>query len=134
MTISRTHSSSSLTPSASLDDVLRVLGHDCPLGCARASAELDADVWLTRTALPLPSIERPTLVVIDSSASQAPPTRTFQLVRFVDRCARSDGIRVRERRASDHELTALPAQLTTTPQGGPALAMSGSLPLRPGGR
>jgi hypothetical protein len=91
-----------------LADVLYSLGHDCPLGCARASDELGAAVWLTRTGLPVPGRDDPRLVVIDSSASLAPPFRSYHLVRFVDRCARVDGVRVRERRASDVRTTPIP--------------------------
>jgi hypothetical protein len=84
-----------------LADELIGLGHDCPLGCGRAAAELGAPVLLTRPGLPLPMHEHPTLVVVDSGGSGAPVGRSYQLVRFLDRCARSDGIRVRDRRASD---------------------------------
>jgi hypothetical protein len=101
MTVSGTLPSTLRTPVPELADVLHSLGHDCPNGCARASDELGATVWLTRTGLPTPGRDDPTLVVVDSSASLAPPNRSYQLVRFVDRCARSDGVRVRERRASD---------------------------------
>jgi hypothetical protein len=75
--------------------------HDCPMGCGRAAAELGAPVLMTRPGLPLPMHEHPTLVVVDSGGSGAPLGRSYQLVRFLDRCARSDGIRVRDRRASD---------------------------------
>jgi hypothetical protein len=101
MTISRTIPTTVAVPVPELADVLHVLGHDCPNGCARASDELGATVWLTRTGLPVPGRDEPTLVVVDSSASLAPPNRSYQLIRYVDRCARSDGVRVRERRASD---------------------------------
>jgi hypothetical protein len=101
MTVSRTIPSAFSTPVPELADVLHVLGHDCPNGCGRASDELGATVWLTRTGLPLADRDDPALVVVDSSASLAPPDRSHQLVRFVDRCARADGVRVRERRASD---------------------------------
>jgi hypothetical protein len=101
MTVSRTPSSPFATTVPELADVLHALGHDCPNGCARASDELRATVWLTRTGLPASGRVDPTLVVVDSSASLAPPNRSYQLIRFVDRCARTDGIRVRERRASD---------------------------------
>jgi len=84
-----------------LADLLIGLGHDCPMGCGRAAAELGAPVLLTRPGLPLPLHENPTLVVVDSGASGAPLGRSHQLVRYLDRCARSDGIRVREGRASD---------------------------------
>ena len=84
-----------------LADLLIGLGHDCPMGCGRAAAELGAPVLLTRPGLPMPLHENPTLVVVDSGASGAPLGRSHQLVRFLDRCARSDGIRVRDRRASD---------------------------------
>jgi hypothetical protein len=103
MTVSRTAHPS---PGAAgggreLADALISLGHDCPLGCGRAAAELGAPVLLTRTGLPLPLQEQPTLVIVDSGGSGAPLGRSHQLVRFLDRCARSDGIRVRDRRASD---------------------------------
>ena len=101
MTVSRTFSSASSVPSPELADVLHSFGHDCPNGCARAYDELGATVWLTRTGLPIAGREDPALVVVDSSASLAPLHRSHQLVRFVDRCARADGVRVRERRASD---------------------------------
>jgi hypothetical protein len=101
MSVSRTRPSAFAAPVPELADVLHSLGHDCPNGCARASDELGATVWLTRTGLPAPGREDPTLVVVDSSASLAPPNRSNQLIRFVDRCARTDGVRVRERRTSD---------------------------------
>jgi hypothetical protein len=107
MSISRTGQTPAAPPIPNLDDVLRTLGHDCPWRCARASVELDAAVWLTRTGLPSASIDSPTLMVVDSSASQAPTNRSFQLVRFIDHCARTDGVGVRERRASDTTGTAL---------------------------
>ena len=75
MTSSDTVRRSSTPISPSLEDVLRSLGHDCPLGCARASAELEASVWLTRVGLPLALNPSPTLVVVDTSASLAPPNR-----------------------------------------------------------
>ena len=101
MTVTRTIPSASSGPVPELADVLHSFGHDCPNGCARASDELGATVWLTRAGLPVADHDDPTLVVVDSSASLAPPDRSHQLVRFVDRCARADGVRVRERRASD---------------------------------
>jgi hypothetical protein len=51
---------------------------------ARASDELGATVWLTRTGLPVAGRVAPTLVVVDSSGSLAPPIRSHRLVRFVD--------------------------------------------------
>jgi hypothetical protein len=84
-----------------LADVLIGLGHDCPMGCSRAAAELGAPVWLTRRGLPMPTSSRPALVVVDSAASGAPLGRSHQLVRYLDHCARADNIRVRDRRASD---------------------------------
>ena len=101
MTVSRNFPPTLLPPVPELADVLHSLGHDCPNGCARASDELGATVWLTRAGLPVPGRDDPALVVVDSSASLAPPNRSHQLIRFVDRCARTDGVRVRERRASD---------------------------------
>ncbi len=99
MSVSRTQSFAVPTPE--LADVLHFLGHACPLGCGRASDELGATIWLTRRGLPIAGRGYPTLVVVDSSASLAPPNRSNELVRYVDRCARTDGVRVRERRASD---------------------------------
>jgi hypothetical protein len=128
MTISRTHNPPAGSAGTSLDDVLRSLGHDCPLGCARASTELDASVWLTRTGLPLADVATPALVVVDSSASLAPANRTFQLVRFVDRCARSDGVRVRERRASDRGDAGRPAVPAGAGNDGQARAMGSGSP------
>jgi hypothetical protein len=110
MTVSRIITSAFSSPVPELADVLHSLGHDCPNGCARASDELGATVWLTRTGLPVPGRDDPTLVVVDSSASLAPPSRSFQLIRFVDRCARTDGVRVRERRSSD--VLVMPTQLS----------------------
>ena len=101
MTVTRSTSITFAAPVPALADVLHALGHDCPRGCARASDELGASVWATRRGLPDPGRDDPTLVVVDSSASLAPPTRSRHLVRFVDGCARADGIRVRERRTSD---------------------------------
>jgi hypothetical protein len=101
MTVSRISSASGPAPVPDLADVLHALGHSCPLGCARASDELRAPVWLTRTALPAADHDDPMLVVVDLTASLAPQHRSQLLLRFVDQCARSDGIRVRERRASD---------------------------------
>jgi hypothetical protein len=108
MTVSRSSSSAVRAPAPDLADVLHTLGHDCPLGCGRASDELGATVWLTRAGLPAFGMEAPALVVIDSSSSLGPPVRTNHLVRFVDRCARADGVRVRERRASDVRTTPAP--------------------------
>ncbi|HEY5136531.1 MAG TPA: hypothetical protein VIJ41_12115 [Candidatus Nanopelagicales bacterium] len=108
MTVSRTIPSAFAAPLPDLADVLHSLGHDCPLGCARASDELGATVWLTRIGLPVSGRDDPTLVVVDSTASFAPPNRSYHLVRFVDRRARTDGIRVRERRASDVPTTSIP--------------------------
>ena len=101
MTVSRNGATSLTTPVPELADVLHSLGHDCPNGCDRASDELGATVWATRTGLPAMDRVEPTLVVVDTSASLAPPNRSYNLVQFVDRCARTDGIRVRERRTSD---------------------------------
>jgi hypothetical protein len=101
MTVSRNVPTALTTPAPGLADVLNSLGHSCPLGCARASDQLGATVWATRTGLPLPGRDDPTLVIVDSSASLAPRNRSQHLVHFVDSCARTDGIRVRERRASD---------------------------------
>ena len=105
MTISRTLPSVLATPVPELADVLHSLGHSCPNGCGRASDELGATVWLTRTGLPVPGLPAQTLVVVDSSGSLAPPIRSYHLVHFVDSCARADGVRVRERRASDVRTT-----------------------------
>ena len=102
MTVSRNVPTSLTPPAPELADVLNSLGHNCPMGCARASDELGAAVWSTRTGLPLPGRAHPTLVIVDSSASLAPHSRSRRLVHFVDSCARTDGIRVRERRASDN--------------------------------
>jgi len=101
MTVSRSSPAAPRASAPELADVLHSLGHSCPLGCARASDELGATVLLTRTGLPIAGRDDPTLVVVDSSASLAPVTRSQRLVRYVDRCARADGVRVRERRASD---------------------------------
>jgi hypothetical protein len=108
MTISRTIPSTFAPPVPELADVLHELGHVCPNGCARASDELGATVWLTRTGLSAAGRLSPTLVVVDSSGSLAPPIRSHRLVRFVDGCARADGVRVRERRASDVRTTPIP--------------------------
>jgi hypothetical protein len=105
MTISRTIPSVVATPVPDLADVLHSLGHICPNGCGRASDELGATVWLTRTGLPSAGMADPTLVVVDSSGSLRPTNRSYHLVRFVDGCARADGVRVRERRASDVRTT-----------------------------
>ena len=101
MTVSRNFPTSLTTPAPELADVLHSLGHNCPLGCARASDELGATVRATRTGLPVAGRDDPTLVVVDSSASLAPDSRSQHLIHYVDTCARTDGIRVRERRASD---------------------------------
>jgi hypothetical protein len=58
--------------SPDLASLLVALGHDCPQGCARASAELGAAVWLTRRGLPLPTSGSPTLVVVDTRAHSCP--------------------------------------------------------------
>jgi hypothetical protein len=105
MTVSRNTSPGLPEPVPALADVLHVLGHDCPLGCGRASDELGAAVWMTRPGLPVPGRYAPTLVVVDSSASLSPPNRSAHLVQYLDRCARADGVRVRERRASDVRAT-----------------------------
>ena len=107
MTVSRFAASPYASDAPELADVLHSLGHDCPLGCARASDELGATVWSTRTGMPVAGWQDPTLVVVDSSRSLAPPSRSSRLIHFVDGCARSDGIRVRERRASDSSTSAL---------------------------
>jgi hypothetical protein len=105
MTINRNTSPGARLPAPDLADVLHVLGHDCPLGCGRASDELGATVWLTRAGLPVPGRYAPTLVVVDSRASLSPPNRSAHLVQYLDGCARADGVRVRERRASDVRAT-----------------------------
>lgn len=116
MTVSRMFTPSSVSATSSLSDVLLDLGHDCPLGCSRAASELAAPVVLVRSGLPVPTTTRPTLVVVDSGASGAPLARSHQLVKFLDRCARQDGIRIRDRRASDVPLRrpqSMPAEHTT---------------------
>ena len=106
-----------------LSDVLGALGHDCPTGCSRAASELNAPVWLIRRGLPTPVSTRQLLVVLDTTRSLPAPGRSHALVRYLDRCTRSDGIRVRARRSSDVARRERSAMVLDATQAGPPWAL-----------
>ena len=87
--------------SMSLSAVLGRLGHDCPGTCDAADTELGAPVWFVRSRMNGAGPGDTALVVLDSSDFGCSITRSRQLLREINDCTRSHGIRVSERRVGD---------------------------------
>ncbi len=79
-----------------LGDALASLGHDPHDDCPAAAAGLDPDVWLVRSR---PVTGALSLLIVDFGDSFLPGAK---LLRAINRCTRSDHIRVLMRRGEDH--------------------------------
>ena len=84
-----------------LGPVLAGLGHECPGRCGAAADELGASVWFVRRRSSGIGRSESMLVVLDASDYDGPLARSRHLMRDVNDCVRSDGIRVTERRIDD---------------------------------
>ncbi|CAN5594808.1 hypothetical protein BH10ACT8_BH10ACT8_08330 [soil metagenome] len=77
------------------------LGHECTGGCPAAAAELRACVWYERRFALQNHCPASTVAVVDLCHQRAGSEQTQTLLSQVDRCARRDGIAVRERLPRD---------------------------------
>jgi hypothetical protein len=89
---------------APVTSVLADLGHNCPGTCTEASDELGAELWFVRRRLAAAGRRPATLVVLDVSEFHGSIERARHLMRTINDCLRSDGIRVSERRIDDSGL------------------------------
>jgi hypothetical protein len=89
-------------PVFTLGSALRWLGHHCPdHRCSQPIDALPASMWFLRRGHPyFPTYPLETLLVVDPTQTGQPLARVHRFIDEVNRCTRSETIRVRQRRSS----------------------------------
>lgn len=109
-------SSNELAARASLAGTLTELGHSCRGGCAPAVDQLNARVFFILRRESARRRQRPALVVIETSFHDGSLIDGLQLLRQINDCAATDGIRVCRSRSVEarYAIAASPPQIELT--------------------